>query len=108
VMSRGSVPRLLLPSHADREPISGFVCCVCYDKANAPTEKRGEPVAELYCPCEQRHKLWGEFWWVGGRYRWIFFDDRESSETYSEQVTHCPACGRVLERKSLRAVSPVN
>jgi hypothetical protein len=77
---------------------------VCYDKGKRThTEKRGEPVAELYCPCEQRHKLWGEFWWVGGKYQWLFFDDLKSSETYAEQVIHCPACGRLLERKSLKA-----
>ncbi len=69
--------------------------------------ERGEPMAELYCPCPGRHKLWGEFWCIGGEYQWIFFDDRESSETYAEQVTHCPTCGRPLERKSLRAVRSV-
>ena len=25
----------------------------------------------------QRHRLWGELWWVGGGHRWIFFDDLE-------------------------------
>jgi hypothetical protein len=64
-------------------------------------------VAQLYCPCPERHKLWGEFWWVEGKYRWVFFDDLETSETYTEQVEHCPACGRRLERKNLRkAVNP--
>ncbi len=80
------------------------VCGACYDKANILL-KRGEPVAELYCSCEQRHKIWGEFWWVGGEYQWIFFDDSNTSETYAEQVTHCPTCGRSLERKNLRAAS---
>ena len=74
----------------------------CYDKANVLLQ-RGEPVAELYCSCEQGQKIWGEFWWVGGEYRWIFFDDSNTSKTYAEQVTHCPACGRALERKNLRA-----
>jgi rRNA maturation endonuclease Nob1 len=39
----------------------------------------------------------------------VFFDDLESSETYTytEQVEHCPACGRRLERKTvIRAVNP--
>jgi hypothetical protein len=76
----------------------------CYDKANILLQ-RGEPVAELFCSCEQRHKIWGEFWWVGGEYRWIFFDDCDTSETYAEQVIHCPACSRPLERKNLRAAS---
>ena len=58
------------------------------------------------CPCEQSHDLWGEFWWVGGRYQWVFFDDLETSETYGEQITHCPECGRELERKNLAIVRP--
>jgi hypothetical protein len=61
----------------------------------------GKPVAMLYCPCGQAHELWGEFWWTEGRYRWIFFDYEETSETYAEQVENCPACGRRLERKIL-------
>jgi hypothetical protein len=59
-------------------------------------------VATLYCPCGQRHKLWGEFWWAEGTYRWVFIDDLKTSETYGEQVEHCPACGGLLERKNLR------
>jgi hypothetical protein len=56
----------------------------------------------LRCPCQQSHELWGELWWVGGQHQWVFFDDLKTSETYSEQVTYCPACGRRLERKNLR------
>jgi hypothetical protein len=52
----------------------------------------------LHCPCPERHRLW----WVEEEHRWIFFDDREKSETYAEQVEYCPACGRPLERKDLR------
>ena len=59
-------------------------------------------MAKLYCPCGQTHELWGEFWWAEGRYRWVFFDDLETSETYAEEVENCPACGRQLERKNLR------
>ena len=58
------------------------------------------------CPCGQGHDLWGEFWWVGGRYLWVFFDDLETSDTYREQLTHCPECGRELERKNLGTVNP--
>ncbi len=69
--------------------------------------ERGEPMAELYCPCPGRHKLWGEFWWVEGKHQWVFFDDLETSETYAEQVEHCPACGRRLVRKNLsKTVNP--
>ena len=42
-------------------------------------------MAALYCPCGQAHKLWGEFWWAEGHYRWVFFDDVETSETYAEE-----------------------
>jgi len=58
-------------------------------------------MADLYCPCPERHKIWGELWWVGAGHQWMFFDDLKSSETYAEQVEHCPACCRRLERKSL-------
>jgi endogenous inhibitor of DNA gyrase (YacG/DUF329 family) len=36
----------------------------------------------------------------------VFFDDDETSESYAEQVTHCPGCGTPLERKNLNATSP--
>jgi hypothetical protein len=36
----------------------------------------------------------------------VFFDDEKTSETYTEQLTHCPECGRSLERKGLRATTP--
>jgi ssDNA-binding Zn-finger/Zn-ribbon topoisomerase 1 len=42
---------------------------------------------------------------VGREYKWVFFDNDETSETYDEQVTNCPGCGRPLDRKNLRAVS---
>jgi hypothetical protein len=60
-------------------------------------------VAKLYCPCGQGEDLWDEFWWVGGCYRWLFFDHEQASETFGEQVERCPACGRLLERKDLSA-----
>jgi hypothetical protein len=62
----------------------------------------------LRCPCEQGHDLCGERWWTRGQYRWVFFDDLQTSDTYSEQVMHCPECGRQLERKTLRSVKPVH
>jgi hypothetical protein len=61
-------------------------------------------LAALLCPCEREHKIWGEVWWVGGKHEWIFFDDLETSETHGEQLTHCPGCGRRLERRKLKAV----
>ena len=59
----------------------------------------------FYCSCEQKHQIWGEVWWVGGKHDWVFFDDRETSETYTEQRTHCPACSQRLERKNLKTVA---
>ena len=38
-------------------------------------------MAALNCPCEQGHEILGEFWRVGGRHEWVFFDDLETSET---------------------------
>jgi hypothetical protein len=39
----------------------------------------------------------------------VFFDDLKPSETYAEQVEHCPACGRRLERKNLsREANPAD
>jgi hypothetical protein len=61
-------------------------------------------VAALYCSCEQQHPIWGEFWWVRGTYQWVFFDDQQWSETYTERLTHCPACGLRIERRNLDAV----
>ena len=61
-------------------------------------------MAALYCSCEQQRPLWGEFWWVGGNYEWVFFDEQERSEKYAERLTHCPACGQRLERMNLDVV----
>jgi hypothetical protein len=62
-------------------------------------------MAALYCSCEQKPQIWGEFWWTGEKHDWIFFDDRETSETYAERIMSCPACGQELERKNLKAVT---
>jgi hypothetical protein len=51
-------------------------------------------MAGLVCPCARGGDLWGEFWWVDGEYKWVFFDDDNTSETYTEQVTHCFGCGK--------------
>ena len=59
----------------------------------------------FYCSCEQKHQIWGEVWWAGGKYDWVFFDDRETSETYTEQRTHCSICGQRLELKHLKTVA---
>jgi hypothetical protein len=62
-------------------------------------------VAAQYCSCEQQPPIWAEFWWVQGKYQWVFFDDQERSETYTQRLTHCPACGQRLERMNLDAVT---
>jgi hypothetical protein len=64
--------------------------------------ERGGPMAVLVCSCTRGGNLWGEFWWIGQGYQWVFFDDDETSETYTEQITHCTGCGRPLDRKNLR------
>ena len=63
-------------------------------------------MAVLYHPCPQRHRLWGELWWLGEGNRWVFFDDLQKSATYAEQVEYCPACGSPLERRDLRMIGP--
>ena len=73
----------------------------------AHTLQRWRPyMVALRCTCEQGTNLWGEFWWIEGEHRWMFFDAEKTSETYGEELTHCPKCGRSLERKGLRATSP--
>jgi hypothetical protein len=61
-------------------------------------------VAALFCSCKQQHPIWGEFWWVEGKYKWVFFDEQDWSKTYSERLTHCPGCGLRLERMNLDMV----
>jgi hypothetical protein len=61
-------------------------------------------MAVLHCPCPQKYRIWGELWWVGDKHEWVFYDDLETSETYAENITQCPACGKRLERKDLKAV----
>jgi hypothetical protein len=72
-----------------------------------PMWEGGELMALLRCPCQQGTDIWGEFWWVSGGHQWVFFDDEKSSETYAEQVEHCPGCGTQLERKNLTMMHPV-
>jgi hypothetical protein len=57
----------------------------------------------LRCKCGQRYKIWDEFWWVGEKHEWVFFDGPKTSETYAECLTHCPECDRALRRRSLDA-----
>jgi hypothetical protein len=64
-------------------------------------------MAALYCSCVQQHPIWAEFWWVGGKYEWQFFDDQERSETHTERPTHCPDCSQRIERMNLDAVKAV-
>jgi hypothetical protein len=62
-------------------------------------------VGALRCSCEQKHQIWGEFWWLEGKHELAFFDDRDESGTYTEQLMHRPACGRRLERKKLQTAT---
>jgi hypothetical protein len=61
-------------------------------------------MAALYCSCPQKYRICGELWWVGDKHEWVFYDGLATSETYAANITHCPACGRRLERTSLKAV----
>jgi hypothetical protein len=64
-------------------------------------------MAALVRPCEKKHKTWGEVWWVGEKYEWVFFDGLRTSEIYGEQLTHCPACRRKPKRRNLKLVGRV-
>ena len=61
-------------------------------------------MAALYCSCVHQHQIWGEFWRVGGTYKWMFFDDQEHNETYTERLIYCPDCGQRLERMELNEI----
>ena len=56
----------------------------------------------LYCSCEQKHQIWGEFWWVGGKHEWVFFDDAETSETYTEPSRAAPRAASGSSARTLR------
>jgi hypothetical protein len=88
------------------DSLSWCPALICFVGYNVPeeTEKGDVPMAVLRCPCGGEHEIWGELWWVGGYHEWVFFDDLQTSETYSEDITHCPGCGRQLERKALNLV----
>ncbi len=64
-------------------------------------------MAMLRCACGNGSDIWGELWWVGGRHRWVYFDDENQSETYSEMIDNCPRCGTRLERENLTLLHPV-
>ncbi len=61
--------------------------------------------ALLRCPCEHKRQIWGESWSTGEKHEWAFFDQQDWSGTYAQRLTRCPACGRRLERKNLRAAT---
>src|SRR5215212_8729179 len=82
-------------------------CCVSYYHKLLSTHMfaKEEDRWLVWCVHARGGDLWGEFWWVGREYKWVFFDDDNTSETFAEQVTHCPGCGRPLDRKTLKATS---
>ena len=45
----------------------------------------------IYCNCA--HKIWCEVRYDEDFVHLIIFDDEGTSETYAEQITHCPGCG---------------
>ena len=73
--------------------------------AEDPPRMEGGHMVALRCSCERGTNLWGEFWWIEGEHRWVFFDEEKVSETHGERLTHCPHCGRLLERKILKATN---
>ncbi|MDP8926410.1 MAG: hypothetical protein M3M97_05775 [Actinomycetota bacterium] len=57
-------------------------------------------VATAYCGCG--YEIWSELWWKESGYALVFSDGLKTSETHGERITHCPGCGRRLERGVLR------
>jgi hypothetical protein len=39
-------------------------------------------MATLVCPCARGGDLWGEFWWVGREYKWVYFDNDDTSDLH--------------------------
>ncbi len=57
-------------------------------------DRRGIP---MIIPCIScGHKLWSVDREIHGRLIQVHFDREDTSETYAEQVTLCPGCGRFL------------
>ena len=53
----------------------------------------------IYCGCG--HEIWCEAFVEENLVSLVFFDDVESSETYAEQITQCPGCGRLPVQRLL-------
>ncbi len=62
-------------------------------------------MAIFYCTCEQKNRVWAEFWWKPEEfnYVWVFFNDDDRSETHGQSITDCLGCGERLHRKMLTA-----
>jgi hypothetical protein len=59
-------------------------------------------MAALHCTCEQKHQIWGEFWWTGGKHNWIFFDDKETSEPTPSGSRTAPRAASVSSARTSR------
>jgi hypothetical protein len=55
----------------------------------------------IYCKCG--YEIWCETFVEENLVRLVFFDDVESSETYAEQITQCPRCGRLPSERLLES-----
>ena len=55
----------------------------------------------IYCSCG--HEIWCEAFVEENLVSLVFFDDVESSETYTEQITQCPGCGRLPAQRLLES-----
>ncbi len=55
----------------------------------------------IYCGCG--HEIWCEAFVEENLVSLVFFDDVESSETYTEQIVQCPECGRLPAERLLNS-----
>jgi hypothetical protein len=57
----------------------------------------------MLTPCpECGHKLWTEMGSMGIFRLVVFFDDDEESNSYTEQVDHCPRCSLWLHALDIK------
>ncbi len=60
-------------------------------------------MAIFYCTCEQKNRVWAEFWWKANEdgHGWVYFDDDKGSVSYGERVINCSGYGQLLHRGTL-------
>ncbi len=50
-------------------------------------------MATLYCSCEQKRQIWGEFWCLEGKHDWIFSTIRNGAKPTPSSSRSAPLAG---------------